>query len=155
ILAATLGAVVEWADWLIYAIFSSVLAGEFFPSHDKTASLLSILAIFAVGFAIRPVGGAVLGVFSDRHGRKRALVVSASLMAAASFIIGICPPYQAIGIAAPVILVVARLVQGFSAGGEFGSASAFLVESAPRDRRGFAGAWQHLAVNAGVMVAAA
>ena len=155
IFAATLGTVVEWADWLIYAIFSSVLAGEFFPSHDKTANLLSILAVFAVGFAVRPVGGAVLGAFADRHGRKRTLALSVSLMASASFIIGICPTYQTIGVAAPIILVVARLVQGFSAGGEFGSASAFLVESAPRDRRGFAGAWQHLAVNAGVMVAAA
>jgi MFS transporter, MHS family, alpha-ketoglutarate permease len=155
ILAATLGTIVEWADWLIYAIFSSVLAGQFFPSHDKTANLLSILAVFAVGFAVRPVGGAVLGAFADRHGRKRTLTLSVSLMAGASFIIGICPTYRTIGIAAPIILVVARLVQGFSAGGEFGSASAFLVESAPRGRRGFAGAWQHLAVNAGVMLASA
>lgn len=155
ILAATLGTVVEWADWLIYAIFSSVLAGEFFPSHDKAANLLSVLAIFAVGFAVRPVGGAVLGAFADRYGRKRTLALSVSLMAGASFIIGICPTYQTIGVAAPVILVVARLLQGFSAGGEFGSASAFLVESAPSDRRGFAGAWQHLAVNAGFLVAGA
>jgi len=88
ILAATLGTAVEWADWLIYAIFSSVLAGEFFPSHDKTANLLAILAIFAVGFAIRPVGGAVLGAFADRYGRKRTLALSVSLMACASFIIG-------------------------------------------------------------------
>jgi MFS transporter, MHS family, alpha-ketoglutarate permease len=153
ILAATLGTVVEWTDWLIYATFASVLAGQFFPSNDATANLLSILAVFAVGFAIRPVGGAVLGAFSDRHGRKRGLTLSISLMACASFVIGICPTYSSIGVAAPVVLVIARLVQGFSAGGEFGSASTFLIESAPNDRRAFAGSWQHLAINAGVLVA--
>ncbi|MEH2474289.1 MHS family alpha-ketoglutarate permease-like MFS transporter [Nitrobacteraceae bacterium AZCC 2299] len=154
VIAAALGTVVEWADWLIYATFSSILAGQFFPSHDKTANLLSILAVFAVGFAARPVGGAVLGAFGDRYGRKRGLTLSVSLMAGASFIIGICPTYETIGVTAPIVLVIARLVQGFSAGGEFGSASTFLIESAPKDRRAFVGAWQHLAVNAGVMVAA-
>jgi MFS transporter, MHS family, alpha-ketoglutarate permease len=153
ILAATLGTVVEWTDWLIYATFASVLAGQFFPSNDATANLLSILAVFAIGFAIRPVGGAVLGAFGDRYGRKRGLTLSISLMACASFVIGICPTYASIGVAAPVVLVIARLVQGFSAGGEFGSASTFLIESAPNDRRAFAGSWQHLAVNAGVLVA--
>jgi MHS family alpha-ketoglutarate permease-like MFS transporter len=153
ILAATLGTVVEWTDWLIYATFASVLADQFFPSNDATANLLSILAVFAVGFAIRPVGGAVLGAFGDRYGRKRGLTLSISLMACASFAIGICPTYASIGVAAPVVLVIARLVQGFSAGGEFGSASTFLIESAPNDRRAFAGSWQHLAVNAGVLVA--
>jgi MFS transporter, MHS family, alpha-ketoglutarate permease len=153
ILAATLGTVVEWTDWLIYATFASVLASQFFPSNDATANLLSILAVFAVGFAIRPVGGAVLGAFGDRYGRKRGLTLSISLMACASFVIGICPTYASIGVAAPIILVIARLVQGFSAGGEFGSASTFLIESAPNDRRAFAGSWQHLAVNAGVLVA--
>jgi MFS transporter, MHS family, alpha-ketoglutarate permease len=131
IFAATLGTVVEWTDWLIYATFSSVLAGQFFPANEATANLLSILAIFAVGFAIRPIGGAVLGAFGDRYGRKRGLTLSISLMACASFVIGICPTYGSIGALAPVILVIARLVQGFSAGGEFGSASTFLIESAP------------------------
>jgi MFS transporter, MHS family, alpha-ketoglutarate permease len=153
ILAATLGTVVEWTDWLIYATFASVLANQFFPSTDATASLLSVLAVFAAGFAIRPVGGAVLGAFGDRYGRKRGLTLSISLMAGASFVIGICPTYASIGVAAPIVLVIARLVQGFSAGGEFGSASTFLIESAPNGRRAFAGSWQHLAVNAGVLVA--
>jgi MFS transporter, MHS family, alpha-ketoglutarate permease len=153
IFAATLGTVVEWTDWLIYAIFSSVLADQFFPVNDAATNLLLILAIFAVGFAIRPIGGAVLGAFGDRYGRKRGLTLSISLMACASFVIGICPTYASIGALAPAILVIARLVQGFSAGGEFGSASTFLIESAPNNRRAFAGSWQHFAVNAGVLVA--
>lgn len=153
IIAATLGTVVEWTDWLIYATFASIIAGQFFPSHDPAISLLSTFAVFAVGFVMRPIGGAVLGAFADRHGRKRGLTLSISLMAGSSFVIGICPNYASIGLAAPAILVLARLVQGFSAGGEFGSASAFLIETAPVNRRAFAGSWQHLAINAGVLVA--
>lgn len=152
IIAATAGTIVEYTDWVIYAIFASILAGKFFPPGDSFTALLSVFAIFAVGFIMRPVGGAVLGAFADRHGRKKGLTLSILLMSGASFVIGICPTYDQIGLAAPIILVLARLTQGFSAGGEFGSASTFLIESAPADRRAFAGSWQWFAINAGTLV---
>lgn len=152
IVAATLGTIVEYTDWVIYATFSSILARQFFPSNNNLTALLSVLAVFAVGFLMRPIGGAVLGVFADRYGRKKGLTLSIVLMSLASLVIGICPNYESIGIAAPIILVLARLTQGFSAGGEFGSASAFLIESAPSHRRAFAGSWQWFAINAGTLV---
>ncbi|NQD91449.1 MFS transporter [Pseudomonas sp. CrR25] len=152
IVAATLGTIVEYTDWVIYATFSSILAKQFFPAGNSLSALLSVLAVFAVGFLMRPIGGAVLGVFADRYGRKKGLTLSILLMSVASLAIGICPNYESIGIAAPIILVLARLTQGFSAGGEFGSASAFLIESAPANRRAFAGSWQWFAINAGTLV---
>jgi MHS family alpha-ketoglutarate permease-like MFS transporter len=152
IVAATLGTIVEYTDWVIYATFSSILAHQFFPAGDDITSLLSVLAVFAVGFIMRPIGGAVLGQIADKYGRKKGLTFSILLMSLASLVIGICPNYESIGIAAPIILVFARLVQGFSAGGEFGSASAFLIESAPLHRRAFAGSWQWFAINAGTLV---
>jgi MHS family alpha-ketoglutarate permease-like MFS transporter len=152
VVAATLGTIVEYTDWVIYATFASILAKEYFPAGDSLTALLSVFAVFAVGFVMRPVGGAVLGAFADRYGRKAGLTLSILLMSVASLVIGICPGYTSIGIAAPIILVLSRLVQGFSAGGEFGSASAFLVESAPAERRAFAGSWQWFAINAGTLV---
>jgi MHS family alpha-ketoglutarate permease-like MFS transporter len=107
--------------------------------------------VFAAGFVMRPVGGAVLGAFADRHGRKAGLTLSILLMSGSSLAIAVCPGYSVIGYAAPIILVLARLVQGFSAGGEFGSASTFLIESAPPNRRAFAGSWQWFAINAGTL----
>ncbi|MFM0394592.1 MFS transporter [Paraburkholderia phytofirmans] len=154
IAAATLGTIVEFADWIIYATFASLFSRHFFPAHNEKVSLLSAFAVFAVGFIMRPIGGAVLGAYADRHGRKNGLALSVALMAASSLVIAVCPGYAAIGMVAPIILVVARLVQGFAAGGEFGSASTFLIESSAPSRRGFTGSWQHFAVNAGVLVAA-
>lgn len=152
VVAATLGTIVEYTDWVIYATFASILAQQYFPAGDSLTALLQVFAVFAVGFVMRPVGGAVLGAFADRYGRKAGLTLSILLMSLASFAIGVCPGYESIGIAAPIVLVLARLVQGFSAGGEFGSASAFLVESAPAERRAFAGSWQWFAINAGTLV---
>jgi MHS family alpha-ketoglutarate permease-like MFS transporter len=154
IAAATLGTIVEFADWIIYATFASLFSRHFFPAHNEKISLLSAFAVFAVGFVMRPIGGAVLGAYADRHGRKNGLALSVALMAGSSLVIAVCPGYAAIGMVAPIILVVARLVQGFAAGGEFGSASTFLIESSAPSRRGFTGSWQHFAVNAGVLVAA-
>jgi MHS family alpha-ketoglutarate permease-like MFS transporter len=154
IAAATLGTIVEFADWIIYATFASLFSRHFFPAHNEKISLLSAFAVFAVGFVMRPIGGAVLGAYADRHGRKNGLALSVALMAGSSLVIAVCPGYAAIGMMAPIILVVARLVQGFAAGGEFGSASTFLIESSAPSRRGFTGSWQHFAVNAGVLVAA-
>ncbi|EON18253.1 alpha-ketoglutarate permease [Cupriavidus sp. GA3-3] len=154
IAAATLGTIVEFADWVIYATFASLFSRHFFPADNEMVSLLSAFAVFAVGFIMRPVGGAVLGAYADRHGRKRGLTLSVALMAGSTVVIAVCPGYVAIGMAAPVILVLARLVQGFAAGGEFGSASTYLVESAAPSRRAFAGSWQYFGINAGVLVAA-
>ncbi|KAA0997419.1 MFS transporter [Paraburkholderia panacisoli] len=154
IVAATLGTVVEFTDWIIYAAFVSLFSRHFFPADNEKVSLLSAFAVFAVGFVMRPIGGAVLGAYADRHGRKSGLTLSVVLMAVSSLLISVCPTYATIGIAAPIILVLARLLQGFAAGGEIGSASTFLIESATTARRGFAGSWQHFAVNAGVLVAA-
>ncbi len=151
--AATLGTVVEYADWAIYAAFASLFSPHFFPSNDPTTSLLATFGVFAIGFVTRPIGGAVLGAYSDRHGRKKALTLSITLMAGSSILIAICPGYETLGRGAPLILIFARLLQGFSAGGEFGSGSTFLVETGRSDRRGFSGSFQHAAVNAGVLVA--
>lgn len=152
IVAATLGTIVEYADWIIYATFAPILAGKFFPASNAMAALLSVFAVFAVGFVMRPIGGAILGVYADRYGRKKGLTLSILLMSGASGVIGLCPTYESIGILAPTVLVFARLTQGFSAGGEYGSATAFLIESAPDDRRAFAGSWQWFAIIAGTLL---
>ncbi|HET7357237.1 MAG TPA: MFS transporter [Nocardioidaceae bacterium] len=153
IVAGSIGNAVEWIDWALYATLAPVFAGQFFGSSDPAVNLLSTLAIFAVGFVMRPIGGALLGAYADRRGRKKGLTLTISLMAGAAFVIAVTPSYGTIGLVAPLILLLARLVQGFSAGGEFGSSSSFLVESAAANRRAFAGSWQQVSVGAGVLVA--
>lgn len=153
IIAGGIGNAVEWVDWAVYTTFSSIFAHHFFPKGDPIAALLATLAIFAVGFIMRPVGAAVMGAYADRHGRKKGLVLTIGLMACATAVIGFAPTYETVGLLSPIILVVARMVQGFSAGGEFGSSSAFLVESAAPRRRAFAGSWQQVSVGAGVLLA--
>lgn len=155
IVAGSIGNAVEFLDWAVYTTFSSIFAHHFFPPGNEAAALLSTLAIFAVGFVVRPIGAAVMGAYADRFGRKKGLVLTIGLMAAATFVIGVAPDYATVGIAAPVILVTARIIQGFAAGGEFGSASAFLVESAAPQRRAFGGSWQQVSVGIGLLTAAA
>jgi MHS family alpha-ketoglutarate permease-like MFS transporter len=153
IIAGGIGNAVEWVDWAVYTTFSSIFAHHFFPKGDPIAALLATLAIFAVGFVMRPVGAAIMGAYADRHGRKKGLVLTIGMMAVATAVIGLAPTYETVGILSPIILVVARMVQGFAAGGEFGSSSAFLVESAAPRRRAFAGSWQQVSVGAGVLLA--
>src|SRR6478609_6288468 len=153
IVAGTIGNTVEWVDWALYSIFAKIIADEFFPKGNGAVALLSTLAVFAVGFVMRPVGAAVLGAYADRRGRKKGMTLTVALMAGAGFIIAITPSYEHIGVFSPLLLLLARLVQGFSAGGEFGSSSAFLVESAARGRRAFAGSWQQVSVAGGVLIA--
>ncbi|WIY01068.1 MFS transporter [Amycolatopsis mongoliensis] len=153
LVAGSIGNAVEFIDWAVYTTFSSVFAHHFFPPGNDSAALLSTLAIFAVGFVVRPIGAAVMGAYADRHGRKKGLVLTIGLMAAATFVIGVSPSYAQVGLAAPIILVIARMAQGFAAGGEFGSASAFLVESAGPGRRAFAGSWQQVSVGVGILIA--
>jgi MHS family alpha-ketoglutarate permease-like MFS transporter len=154
IVAGAVGNTVEWVDWAVYATFAPVFAGQFFAGSNETTALLSTLAVFAVGFVMRPIGGAVLGAYADRHGRKKGLTLTISMMAGASIVIALCPTYTQIGVLAPIVLLLARLVQGFSAGGEFGSSSAFLIESAAAGRRAFAGSWQQVSVGLGSLLAA-
>ncbi len=154
ILAGSIGNAVEFVDWNIYATFSVFFADQFFPAKSGTTALLSTLAVFAVAFVMRPVGAAILGSFSDRHGRMAGLSLGIALMAGASLLIAICPTYASIGIAAPGVLLFARLVQGFSNGGEFGASATFLVEMAPRGQRAFFGSWQQVTVSTSHIIVA-
>jgi MHS family alpha-ketoglutarate permease-like MFS transporter len=153
--AATVGQVVEWFDWYAYSILAVYFAGQFFPSSDASSMvpLLSALAVFAAGFLMRPVGGLVMGAVADRRGRKAALTLSITMMGAANLTIGLSPTYAQIGLLAPVLLVVARLVQGISTGGELGAASVFLVESAPPNRRGLFSSFIYIGAMTGNLAA--
>ncbi|RCG15672.1 MFS transporter [Streptomyces diacarni] len=139
--AGAVGVFVHWFDWAAYAYLAGTVATVFFPSDDSTSGLLAVFGVFAVSFGIRPIGALVFGSLGDRIGRKRTLSLVIFTMSGATLGIGLLPGYASIGIAAPVILVLLRLVQGFAAGGEFGSAASFLAESAPRRRRGFGVSW--------------
>jgi MHS family proline/betaine transporter-like MFS transporter len=139
--AASVGNALEWFDFVVYGFFAATIAKLFFPASSETASLLWTLAIFGVTFVLRPLGAVVLGSFADRYGRKAALTLTIAIMMIGTAIIAVMPTYAAIGVAAPIMIVAARMLQGFSAGGEFGSATAFLAEQNP-DRRGFFASWQ-------------
>ncbi|MFC3452875.1 MFS transporter [Amycolatopsis speibonae] len=141
IAAGAVGVFVHWFDWAAYAYLASTIAAVFFPAGDATAGLLAVFGVFAVSFGIRPVGALVFGPLGDRIGRKRTLSIVIFVMSGATLVIGLLPGYSTIGIAAPVLLVFLRLLQGFAAGGEFGSAASFLAEYAPRRRRGFGVSW--------------
>jgi len=140
--AAVIGNALEWYDFVVYGFVAKLFADAFFPSEDPHTALLTALATFGVGFFTRPIGGILLGVYADRKGRKAALQLIIIVMTLAIALITFAPPYAAIGIGAPIIIVIARLLQGFAAGGEFSSATAFLVESAPPGKRGLYGSWQ-------------
>ena len=142
IAAAVIGNALEWYDFIIFGFSTVIISQLFFPTHSEYASLLLATGTFGAGFFMRPVGGILLGIYADKHGRKAALQLIISLMTLAIAMIAFAPTYAAIGVAAPVIIVIARLLQGFSAGGEFASATAFLIESAPTESRGFYGSWQ-------------
>ncbi|WP_328391862.1 MFS transporter [Nocardia sp. NBC_00416] len=136
LMAAGIGNFMEWFDFAIYGFFATAIGANFFPSSSPTASLLSTLAVYGVAFLMRPVGGMVIGAIGDRRGRRFALMLSVVSMGVGTAMIAILPPYTAIGVAAPILLVLLRCVQGFSAGGEWTGSAAFLVESAPAHRRG-------------------
>jgi MHS family proline/betaine transporter-like MFS transporter len=142
IAAALVGNTLEWFDIAVYGYFALVISKLFFPLHDETTSLLVTVATLGVGFVMRPVGALILGQVGDTHGRKAALSVTILLMAFGTAMIGFAPTYARAGLAGPVIIVLARLIQGFSAGGEMGSATAFLIEQAPLNRRGYFASWQ-------------
>ncbi|RKP56035.1 MFS transporter [Pararobbsia silviterrae] len=142
VIASVLGNAFEWFDFAIYGLFAVTIAHLYFPGGDAVASLMLTLATFGVGFFVRPLGGVLLGIYGDRVGRKKALSLTIALMALGTGMIGVLPTYAAIGMAAPILVVIARLIQGVSAGGEFSGATTMLIEFAPRDRRGFFGSFQ-------------
>ncbi|KQM58811.1 alpha-ketoglutarate permease [Sphingomonas sp. Leaf16] len=153
IIGGSTGNLVEWFDWYVYAAFTLYFAPHFFPSDDQTAQLLSAAAVFAVGFVMRPIGAWVMGVYSDRHGRKAGLTLSVTLMCAGSLIIALTPGYDTIGVMAPALLVVARLMQGLSVGGEYGASATYLSEMAGKDRRGFFSSFQYVTLISGQLLA--
>lgn len=134
-IAAVAGTVIEWFDFAIYGFMAPILATTFFPSHDRVIGLLETFAVFAVAFALRPVGGALFGVLGDRLGRKRILALTVLIMSASTAVIGVLPSYASIGIWAAVLLTLARCFQGFSAGGEYAGAVTYLIEHSPARRR--------------------
>lgn len=145
VLAGSVGALVEWYDFAVYAYLATVMARLFFPADEPATALLGSLAVFAVGFVLRPVGGALFGHYGDRFGRRNALSASIVLMAVATLAIAVLPTHAQAGTLAPVLLVLARMVQGLAAGGEWGGGTAFLVEYAPEGRRGLYGSLHQFA----------
>ena len=150
--AAVIGNTLEWYDFAVYGFMASVLASHFFPSDEEVTSLLAAFAAFGVGFAARPLGGIIIGRLADKRGRKFALMITIQLMAFGTLIIAFTPTFGSIGILAPILLVAARLLQGFSAGGEWGGSTAFIVEWAGENRRGLTGSLQQISVAAGLLL---
>lgn len=142
IAAAVIGNALEWYDFVVFGFLTVIISRLFFPSESEYSSLLLTTATFGVGFFTRPVGGILIGLYADRHGRKAALQLIIGLMTLSMALLAFAPPYAAIGLGAPLLIVLARLLQGFATGGEFASATAFLVESAPIHQRGLYGSWQ-------------
>ena len=130
ILGGSAGNLVEWYDWYVYAAFTLYFAPRFFPDGDSTVKLLQAAAVFALGFLMRPIGAWVMGIYADRKGRKAGLTVSVSLMCIGSLMIACAPTYDSVGMLAPAILLFARLIQGLSVGGAYGSSATYLTEMA-------------------------
>ena len=153
IISGSVGNLVEWYDWYAYSAFALYFAPVFFPHGSATAQLLNTAAIFAVGFLMRPLGAWLLGAYADRHGRRAALLLSVRLMAGGSLLIAATPGYARIGVAAPALLLLARLVQGISVGGEYGTSATYLSEMAGARHRGFWSSFQYLTLMGGQLLA--
>lgn len=155
IIGGSTGNLVEWFDWYVYAAFTLYFADHFFPSEDRTAQLLSAAAVFAVGFVMRPIGAWIMGIYADRKGRKAGLTLSVTLMCTGSLIIAATPGFETIGLAAPALLVIARMMQGLSVGGEYGASATYLSEMAGKSRRGFFSSFQYVTLISGQLLAIA
>jgi len=153
VLRGSIGNLIEWYDWYAYTAFSIYFAAAFFPKGDQTAQLLNTAAVFAVGFLMRPLGGWLLGRYADRRGRRAALMLSVSLMAFGSLMIALTPSFATIGVAAPILLVLARLLQGLSVGGEYSTSATYLSEVASKGKRGFYSSFQYVTLTAGQLLA--
>ena len=154
IIGGSLGNLVEWYDWYIYSFFSLYFAAVFFPKGNQTVQLLNTAGIFAIGFLMRPIGGWLMGMYADKKGRKTALTFSVLLMSIGSLIIAVAPGYKQIGIAAPILLLLARIIQGLSVGGEYGTSATYLSEMATKKHRGFYSSFQYVTLIMGQLVAA-
>lgn len=153
-LASFVGTAIEWYDFFLYGTAAALVFGTlFFPDFSDTAGTLAAFSTYAVGFAARPLGGLVFGHFGDRIGRKSMLILSLLIMGVATFLIGLLPTFQSIGVMAPILLVVLRFCQGIGVGGEWGGAVLMAVEHAPEGRRGFYGSWPQMGVPAGLLLA--
>lgn len=153
LLSAIVGNALEWYDYLLYAYFADIFAKLFFPTQDEYLSTMISFAAFAIGFIARPLGGLVFGYIGDRFGRKVSLTVSIILIAVPTTIMGLLPTYYQIGIAAPLLLILMRILQGISLGGEFSASSTFLVESAPKNLQGFYGSFSTASIGLGMILA--
>ena len=153
IISGSIGNLVEWYDWYAYSAFSLYFAPVFFPKSDSTAQLLNTAGIFAVGFLMRPVGGWLFGKLADVRGRKYAMTLSVLLMSFGSLIIALTPSYNSIGVIAPILLLLARLLQGLSVGGEYGTSATYLSEMATPNRRGFYSSFQYVTLIGGQLIA--
>ena len=153
--SGSVGNLVEWYDWYVYSSFAIYFAASFFPGHDLTVQLLNTAGAFALGFLVRPLGGWLLGWFADRKGRKAALTLSVTLMCGGSLLIALTPGYATIGIGAPLLLVLARLLQGLSVGGEYGTSATYLSEIATPGRRGLYSSFQYVTLIMGQILALA
>src|SRR5688572_20467941 len=155
VIAGVVGNMLEWYDFVLFGFFAAEIGEHFFPASNPTASLLAAYGTFAAGFLMRPIGGAFFGWVGDRFGRKQALIWSVLAMAFPSFCIGLLPGVATIGIAAPVLLVVFRLLQGLAVGGEYMASSVFLVEGSMPGRRGWMGSWSPFGASVGTLLGAA
>lgn len=155
LLGGAAGNLVEWFDWYVYSAFSIYFSKTFFPGQDQTAQFLATSGIFWVGFLMRPIGGWLLGRIGDRYGRRTALAWSVALMGGGSLLLAAIPGYDRINIAAPILLVVARIIQGLSLGGEYGAAATYLSEIAPPGRRGLWSSFQYVTLYGGQLLALA
>ncbi|KYQ72136.1 alpha-ketoglutarate permease [Acinetobacter pragensis] len=153
ILGGSAGNLVEWYDWYVYAAFTLYFAPQFFPEGDSTVKLLQAAAVFALGFLMRPIGAWIMGIYADRKGRKAGLTISVSLMCIGSLMIACAPTYDSAGMLAPAILLLARLLQGLSVGGEYGASATYLTEMAGKNHRGFFSSFQYVTLISGQLLA--
>ncbi len=155
IIGGSIGNLVEWYDWYAYSAFSLYFSKSFFPPANQTVQLLNAAAVFAVGFFMRPIGGWLMGRYADKYGRRAALTLSVFLMCGGSLLIAITPSYATIGVLAPTLLILARLIQGVSVGGEYGASATYLSEMAGQQHRGFWSSFQYVTLIGGQLIALA
>ena len=153
ITGGSIGNLVEWYDWYTYSAFALYFSASFFPKDNQTVQLLQTAGIFALGFIMRPIGGWLFGTMADKYGRKQSMTVSVLLMSVGSLLIAVTPTYTRVGVMAPVLLLVARLLQGLSVGGEYGVSATYLSEMATRNHRGFYSSFQYVTLVGGQLVA--
>ena len=152
IAASSMGTLIEWYDFYIFGSLATVIASQFFPKTNPTAALLSTLATFAAGFIVRPFGALFFGRLGDLIGRKHTFLLTLVIMGGSTFAIGLVPGYESIGFAAPIIVLILRLLQGLALGGEYGGAATYVAEHAPEHKRGYYTSWVQTTATLGLFV---